>query len=129
MEEDNARYQAVIRKLERAGVEVDVFGAIACNDVGRVATILRDDAKIGERRNSGGRTALQRAVNVAGWMTNPSSFEPYLVDSFSRDKMNLVGISTESESRSQEVVARSGFGLYGLGWLWHLAVSIPKETR
>jgi hypothetical protein len=55
--------------------------------------------------------------------------EPYLVDSFSRDKMKAVGISTESESRSQEVVARSGFGLYGLGWLWHLTVSIPKETR
>src|SRR6266852_1992101 len=29
----------------------------------------------------------------------------------------VVGISTGSEPRSQEVVARSGFGLYGLGWL------------
>src|SRR5882672_7813924 len=31
--------------------------------------------------------------------------------------IKVVGISTGSEPRSQEVVARSGFGLYGLGWL------------
>jgi hypothetical protein len=34
--------------------------------------------------------------------------------------MRIVGISAERESRSQEVAARSGFGLYGLGWLRRL---------
>jgi cytohesin len=61
-EEDNARFQAVIRALERAGVEVDVFAAVACNDVRRVATILRSDPKCGERKNAAGCPALHRAV-------------------------------------------------------------------
>src|SRR5262249_25415393 len=36
---------------------------------------------------------------------------------FRRDTTRVVGMSTERESVSQEVVARSGFGFYGPGWL------------
>lgn len=63
-EEDNAEFQAVIRRLERAGVELDVFAAIACNDTQRVADILRTDAKAGDARQPGGRPALHRAVTL-----------------------------------------------------------------
>jgi hypothetical protein len=58
-----------------------------------------------------------------------ASMPDVLEGPFSRDKMRLGDLSTASESRSQEVVARSGFGLYGLGWLRRFAVSIPQETR
>jgi ankyrin len=61
-EEDNARYQAVIRALERAGVELDVFAAISCNDVQHVVKILQTDPKMGEARNPAGRPALHLAV-------------------------------------------------------------------
>jgi ankyrin repeat protein len=61
-EEDDARYRAVIRALERAGVALDVFAAIACDDVARVAAIQRTEPKIGEIRNPDGCPALHVAV-------------------------------------------------------------------
>jgi ankyrin repeat protein len=63
-EEDNARYCAVIRTLERAGVEVDVFAAIACNDVQGVRAILRKNPKAGESKSADGRPALHQAVTL-----------------------------------------------------------------
>jgi ankyrin repeat protein len=63
-EDENAEYLAVIRTLERAGVKVDVFAAISCNDVQRVTDILRTDTKAGEDRQSRGRPALHRAVTL-----------------------------------------------------------------
>jgi ankyrin repeat protein len=63
-EEDNARYRAVIRTLERAGVEVDVFAAIACNDVQRIRAILRKNPKAGESKSAAGRPALHQAVTL-----------------------------------------------------------------
>jgi ankyrin repeat protein len=63
-DEDNAQYQAVIRVLERAGVGLDAFAAIACNDLERITTILRTDRKAGEARDSAGRPALHRAVTL-----------------------------------------------------------------
>jgi ankyrin repeat protein len=63
-EEENAPYQAVIRTLERAGVEVDVFAAIACNDVQRITSILRTEPKAGETRNPAGVPALHQAVKL-----------------------------------------------------------------
>jgi ankyrin repeat protein len=61
-EEDNARYQAVIRALERAGVKLDVFAAIACNDVGRVARILRANPRAAQSKDASGQPPLHRAV-------------------------------------------------------------------
>jgi ankyrin repeat protein len=61
-EEENARYQAVIRELERAGVELDVFAAISCNDVPRVVKIVQTEPKLGEARDPDGRPALHVAV-------------------------------------------------------------------
>jgi len=63
-EEDNRRYQAVVRTLERAGVETDIFAAIACDDVGRVRSILPHDPKCGSKKNAAGRPALHRAVTL-----------------------------------------------------------------
>ncbi len=63
-EDENAEYLAVIRTLERAGVKLDVFAAISCNDIRRVADILRTDTKAGEDRQSRGRPALHRAVTL-----------------------------------------------------------------
>jgi ankyrin repeat protein len=60
-EEANARYQAVIRTLAGAGVEVDLFAAIACNDARRVAALLKADRKRANSKNSDGRPALQVA--------------------------------------------------------------------
>ena len=48
-EEDNARYQAVVRSLERAGVQLDIFAAVACNDVRQVANILQTDPQAGSQ--------------------------------------------------------------------------------
>ncbi len=48
-DEDNARYQTVIRLLERAGVKMDIFAAIACNDVDRVASILQANPQAGSQ--------------------------------------------------------------------------------
>jgi hypothetical protein len=61
-DEDNARYQAIIRRLERAGVELDVFAAIACNDVPRVAHILRGNVQAGAQRTRAGLPAIHLAV-------------------------------------------------------------------
>jgi ankyrin repeat protein len=63
-DEDNAAFRAVIRALERAGVELDVFAAIACDDGRRVAAILKADPKAGERRDARGTPALHRAVTL-----------------------------------------------------------------
>jgi ankyrin repeat protein len=63
-EDDNARYQAIVQALGRAGVELDLFTAIACNDVRQVASLLRVDPKSGEIRNPAGRPALHRAVTL-----------------------------------------------------------------
>ena len=63
-EEDNLRFQAVIRALARSGVEMDVFAAIACNDVERVGKLLEKDPKAGEARDPAGRPALHRAVTL-----------------------------------------------------------------
>jgi ankyrin repeat protein len=61
-DEENARCQAVIRSLERAGVELDVFAAIACNDVRQVARILQADPQAGVQRTQTGLPALHLAV-------------------------------------------------------------------
>jgi ankyrin repeat protein len=61
-EEDKSRNQAVIRALARAGVEMDIFAAIACNDVERVTKIIQKNPKAGEARDLAGCPALHRAV-------------------------------------------------------------------
>jgi len=62
---DNARFQAIIRVLERTGeLEADIFAAIACNDVQKVAEILQTDGKAGETKNQHGRVALHWAVTL-----------------------------------------------------------------
>ncbi|MFL5330029.1 MAG: ankyrin repeat domain-containing protein [Gemmataceae bacterium] len=61
-DEENAKYQAVIRVLERASVKLDAFAAIACNDIERMTSILRVDRKVGDSRDPAGRPALHRAV-------------------------------------------------------------------
>jgi ankyrin repeat protein len=63
-DEENAQSQAVIRLLERSGVELDVFAAIACDDVDQITSILRTEPKAGETRDPAGRPALQRAVTL-----------------------------------------------------------------
>ncbi|HZY88461.1 MAG TPA: ankyrin repeat domain-containing protein [Gemmataceae bacterium] len=67
-EEDRSRHQKVIRALARAGVEMDIFAAIACNDVERVAKILENNPKstpkAGEARDLAGWPALHRAVRL-----------------------------------------------------------------
>jgi ankyrin repeat protein len=63
-EEDNIRYQAVIRALARTGAEMDVFAAIACNDLERIAKILQKQPKAGEARDPTGRPALHCAVTL-----------------------------------------------------------------
>jgi ankyrin repeat protein len=63
-DDDNAQYQAVIRALERAGVEPDVFAAIACDDLPRVAAIVKADPKAGMKWNPAGRPALHLAVTL-----------------------------------------------------------------
>jgi ankyrin repeat protein len=63
-DEDNAQYEAVIRALVGAGVEMDVFAAIACNDVERVAKILERQPKAGEQLSADGRPALHTAVTL-----------------------------------------------------------------
>src|SRR2546421_5529253 len=63
--------------------------------------------------------ARPRAVNLGhGVKGPPRSKKPTVLEwPFGQDRMRIVGIGTESGSRSQEVVVRSGFGLYGPGWL------------
>ena len=61
-DEDNTRYQAVIRSLERAGVPLDVFAAIACNDAHRVASILQVTPKAGSQELQAGLPAIHVAV-------------------------------------------------------------------
>jgi ankyrin repeat protein len=63
-DEDNAQYQAVIRELECAGIDVDAFAAIACNNVPRMIEIVRADPKVGETRDPDGRPALHQAVTL-----------------------------------------------------------------
>jgi len=63
-EEDNLRFQAVIRALEKHGVELDLFAAIVCNDVKRVAAIMRTEPKAGATKDPRGRPALHRAVTL-----------------------------------------------------------------
>jgi ankyrin repeat protein len=63
-EQNNARYEAVIRALNHAHVESDVFAAIACNDIRLVEKILQADPKIGEAKNPTGRPALHQAVTL-----------------------------------------------------------------
>jgi ankyrin repeat protein len=64
VEEANARYQAVIRLLGRAGVELNVFAAIACDDVRRVARLLQAEPKSGESKDPSGRPALHQALTL-----------------------------------------------------------------
>jgi hypothetical protein len=76
-EEDNAQFQAVIRALERAGAEVDVFAAIACNDVQRVRSMLQTNPKAGEAESPAGRPALHQRRHrraVSGVQRPSSSF-------------------------------------------------------
>ncbi len=61
-DEETGRYQAIIRLLERAGVELDVFAAIACNDVRQVARILQANPKAVWQRDRDGLPSLHRAV-------------------------------------------------------------------
>jgi ankyrin repeat protein len=61
-DDENARFQAVIRRLERAGVELDLFAAVACNDTKRAGDILRADPKAAASRRSNGQAALHVAV-------------------------------------------------------------------
>jgi ankyrin repeat protein len=63
-EEDNPRYEAVIRALMRAGVEMDVFAAIACNEVEPTARILERHPKAGNARDPIGQPALHYAVRL-----------------------------------------------------------------
>jgi ankyrin repeat protein len=52
----------VIRALERAGAEIDVFGAIACNDAKRVADILKSKPRAALGKDPEGRPALHQAT-------------------------------------------------------------------
>ncbi len=61
-DEGNARCQAVIRSLEQAGVELDVFAAIACNDVRQLARILQANPQAGIQRTQTGLPAIHLAV-------------------------------------------------------------------
>jgi ankyrin repeat protein len=61
-DEDNVRFLAVIRALERAGAELDVFAAIACNDANRVGDILKSDPRAALGKDPEGRPALHQSV-------------------------------------------------------------------
>lgn len=61
-EQENAAFQTTIRALVAGGAELDVFGAIACNDVPRIKQLIKADPKIGNKAPSYGRPALHRAV-------------------------------------------------------------------
>jgi ankyrin repeat protein len=61
-EEDNAKYRGVIRALERAGIEVDLFAAIACTDARRVARLLHTQPKSAISKDPAGQPALHLAV-------------------------------------------------------------------
>ena len=63
-EEDNARYQSVIRSLQRGGIEVDLFAAIAINDIKRVGEFIRSDPKCVASSDLSGRPGLHRAVTL-----------------------------------------------------------------
>jgi ankyrin repeat protein len=61
-DEDNLRFLDVIRALERAGAELDMFAAIACNNAKRVADILKSDPGAALGKDPEGRPALHQAV-------------------------------------------------------------------
>jgi ankyrin repeat protein len=61
---DNKKFQAIIRRLERAGIELDIHAAIGCDDVQRVIKILQTHPRVGESRNLAGRPALHSAVRL-----------------------------------------------------------------
>jgi ankyrin repeat protein len=63
-EEDNAQHRAAMQALARGGAEMDLFAAIASNDVQRVATILKTSPKAGETKDPAGLPALHRAVRL-----------------------------------------------------------------
>lgn len=63
-DEANARRQAVIRVLEKAGAKLDLFSAIACDDVHRVSVLLQADPKAGENRDPAGLPALHQATTL-----------------------------------------------------------------
>ena len=62
--ERNARYLAVIRVLQKAGVDLDLFAAIACNDVRRATEIIAADPNAATSRDLNGSPALRRAVTL-----------------------------------------------------------------
>lgn len=59
----SARYQAIIRMLEHAGAEIDLFAAIACDDVAAAARILKDSPQVATNPGWPG-PALHRAVEL-----------------------------------------------------------------
>lgn len=61
-EQENAAYQATIRALVAGGAELDVFGAIACDDVPRIKQLIQANPKVGNTAPHYGRPALHRAV-------------------------------------------------------------------
>ena len=63
-EEDNVRFQAVIRALHRGGVELDLLAAIACDDVKRASDILKADSKQALAKTPTGRPLLHEAVTL-----------------------------------------------------------------
>ena len=63
-DEDNLRFRAMIRRLQQAGVELDLFAAIACDDVRRLAEILKADPKLAGSTCWNGLPALHCAVTL-----------------------------------------------------------------
>jgi ankyrin repeat protein len=63
-DEDNARFEAIIRRLEKAGVETDIFAAIACNDLRRLKVILSSNSKAASAKDGRGQPALRQAVTL-----------------------------------------------------------------
>lgn len=59
---DSARYQAIIRMLEQAGVEMDLAAAIACDNVARAARILKENPQAANDQERSDRPPLHLAV-------------------------------------------------------------------
>jgi ankyrin repeat protein len=60
----NARYQDAIRALARAGIDVNIFAAIAISDAKRVTEIVRTAPHCGEAKDHAGKPALHLAIEL-----------------------------------------------------------------
>ncbi len=63
-DEENARYLAVIRLLQGSGIDLDLFAAIACDDMRQATEIVAADPNASKSRDRDGKPALHRAVTL-----------------------------------------------------------------